>query len=131
MPTVLLADVFSWTSLKFYADNIVRVGSERALFFFLEALENFGLADRIANLILTLNLPFEFLIKALILLLNGRVSSLINPPPNPAPAQSSLVKLSISDGSRKQLVSWLDSVKAQKDSLIDTETLDELAKALH
>lgn len=93
-------------------------------------LEDFHLSERIAQLILRLHLPSEFLVKALVLLLNGRVSTLMHPPPDPVPDPSSLVKVPISEDSRKRLLDWLKSPKAQDETLISSEARQDLTKAL-
>ncbi|KAH9286319.1 hypothetical protein ECG_01250 [Echinococcus granulosus] len=93
-------------------------------------LKDFQLSERIAQLILLFHLPSEFLVKALALLLKGRVSTLINPPPDPVPDPSSLVKVPISEDSRKRLLDWLKSPKAQDETLISLEARKDLTNAL-
>ena len=64
------------------------------------------------------------------LLLNGRVSSLINPSTDPTPDHLTLIKVPVSDNYRKQLLEWLYSSKTQDAALLSSETREDLAKAL-
>lgn len=82
------------------------------------------------HIMLRLNTPSEFLARALVLLISGRVSSLINPPPDPAPSPDSLVKLSISKDSKRQLLEWLESNKRKRDSELDGDVCSEVVEAL-
>ncbi|KAL5969444.1 Hsp70-binding protein 1 [Taenia solium] len=93
-------------------------------------LKDFHLSERIAQLILRFHLPSEFLVKALVLLLNGRVPTLIHSPPDPVSDPASLVKVPISEDSRKLLLDWLKSPKAQDETLISSEARQDLTKAL-
>ncbi len=88
------------------------------------------MSEKIADLTLRLNPPSEFLAKCLVLLINGRVSSLIDPPPVPAPKSSSLVKLPVAKETKKRLLGWMESVKGKGDCPLDDETQKDLMKAL-
>ncbi|VDM17619.1 unnamed protein product [Hydatigera taeniaeformis] len=96
----------------------------------LVTLKNFHLSERITQLILRLHLPSEFLVKALVLLLNGRVSTLMHSPSDPISNPSSLVKEPISEDSRKRLLDWLKLAKVQDETLISADARQALTNAL-
>ncbi|KAM7541451.1 hypothetical protein Aperf_G00000029151 [Anoplocephala perfoliata] len=94
----------------------------------LSELVSSNISDRIANLILHFKLPREFLVRALTLLLAGRVSTFSDPLTQTAPNLSKLAKLTLKKEAVLSLREWLKTTEVQL--RLDPVALESFSKAL-